>query len=320
MHYISKYQKGIIIGIFGVLIGSTSPIFVKILLEDFTPTTIVPIAQIVSAIVLLFCYGLLPEIQKIHKKPIRDLFWIVVVSIFSAILAPLCLFSGLALTTATNATIIGTLETFFSIIIAFLWLKESLSSQQKWGGTLMFLGVLYIVTNGFSLDLEVNRGDLLILLSAVFWAFGNNLFKKFIPNISPELMVTCRNVIGTGVNFFIVPYILGVDHSDINLKNIQANWMYIVGLAVLPIVLAQMLWYKTLKTLSASVSSIIILTSPFFGVVLAMLILKEELLIHHLWGGVLVVAGLVTMMIHHHKHKKLSKHLHLFQCLRHHFH
>lgn len=115
--------------------------------------------------------------------------------------------------------------------------------------------------------------------------------------------------------FSIVPFVFDVQHDVTGVLNPEII-IPLLAFALLTVVLAQFLWYKTLELIPATVASNLGLLGPFFGVILAVLILNERLYFYHLAGGLFVIFGLVLTIMHHQKHT----HHHLVQKTKHWFH
>jgi drug/metabolite transporter (DMT)-like permease len=307
-------KKGIITGTVSMFFLSTYSILGKILLDTFSPETLVALTQTLSVLVLLLFFGFLPEAKKLKKLPSKDLFWLFIISILSAVIAPLLLLKGLKITTATSTIIISSLEPVLTGLIAFILLKESLSKHQIAGAILMFLGILVIATKGLNSSISFNQGDTLILIAALFWALSTNIFKKHLSHIRPDLIVLARNSIGAITIFLIIPFIFNIQHSIPSPLD-KTVIIPLIIFSLFTIVIAQLLWYKALKQISATLASSLSLLRPFFALMLAALILKEDLYTYHLLGGLLATPGLILTIQHHQKHR----HHHLIQKVKHQF-
>jgi drug/metabolite transporter (DMT)-like permease len=300
-------------GITSIFFFSTYIIFAKVLLEKFNPETLVGLSQLISAIAILFFYGFLPELKKIHKLPSKTLFWLTIISLLAAVLAPMLLLNGLKVTTATNTIIISMLEPVFTGIIAFFILKETMSRNQLFGSILMIIGIIIIGTKGIAIEPTFNQGDILIVISALCWALSTIIFKKYLHHIAPELIVLLRNLIGAVAIFLVLPAIFDLDHNLTPLTN--SNLLgHIIIFSLFTILISQMLWYKSLELIPANIAGSLSLFGPISSLFLAVTILKENLYTYHFIGGFLVIAGLILIVRHQQKHK----HNHLIQKLKHH--
>ncbi len=297
----NNYSKGISTALLSVLALSSYSILAKILLENLTPETLAGFSQFFSVIAILLFFGFFPEIKKIHRLPEKNVLYLIVVAFLAAAIAPLLLFNGLQETTATNAIILGRLEAVFVGIISFLWLKERVTKYQIFGIILMFLGVVLIVTQNFTNTFTTNHGDLYIIASALIWALSVCLFKKNLHRVSPELVVLIRNGVGAMFFFIIIPLLIPIQHEFSALLNKEVLIPLLI-FSLFVIVFGQLMWYKTLELIPATIASSTSLLAPLIGVILAVLILGETLYTHHFIGGAAILIGLAFTVIHHQKH------------------
>jgi len=311
----NKYSKGIITWIISIFFLSTYSIFGKILLENLVPETLAAIAQTLAVITLFLFFWFMPEIRKIHKLPKKDLFWLLITAILSAIIAPLFLLKWLEITTATNSVIIWRLEPVFAGIIAFLWLSEKVSRNQILWWLLMFFGIFFIITKWQFSWISLNHWDLLIIISAFSRATATNIFKKYLSHILPELVVIVRNTVWAIFLFIIIPFVFNIQHNISSIMNTDII-LPLVAFSLFTIVFAQLLRYKTLELIPATVASTIWLMSPLFWVLLAVTILKENVYSYHFIWWTFVLFGLALTAIHQQKHQ----HHHLLQKMKHRFH
>lgn len=296
-----KYTKGVITATLSVISLGSYSVLAKILLENMSPESLTGFAQLFSAITILIFFGFFPELKKIHRLPKKDIICLLFIAFLAAVLAPLLFFTGLSMTSATNSIILCRTEAVFIVIISFIWLKEHLSKSQILGIILMIIGVALIVTQNFAADLNANKGDLLILASSLIWAFDACIFKKYLHHIAPELVVLIRNTVGTIFLFLIIPFVFDI-HYDINAILNKEILIPLTIFSLFVIVFGQLMWYKTLELIPASIASSISLLAPLIGIFLAVMVLQETLYVYHLTGGIIILTGLTLTIINHQKH------------------
>ncbi|MDP3975584.1 MAG: DMT family transporter, partial [bacterium] len=280
----------------------------KVLLNFFEPSTLLVVAYGASALVLMLFFGALPELKKIFLLSKRSFFALLVMSLLASAAAPLLMYQGLKITSATNAILIAPMEFVLTGLVAMIWLRERITSQQLMGIVVMLAGVSAIITRGFSIQLEAaNGGDLLVLGATMVWALSNNIFKKYLSHVSPELVVMFRNGLGALVVFILSVFLLGESHDFQSLLSGDALWP-MVAFVVVTILLGQTLWFKSLELIPATRASTIALSSPFFAIFYAQIFLDEPLLGYHLVGGTLVIIGLTFTVLHRQRHPDHALH------------
>jgi drug/metabolite transporter (DMT)-like permease len=308
---------GMIIGMGSIFFFSTYTVFGKLLLDNLTPETLIALTSTLSAGLILFFYGFLPEIRELHKLPKKTFFLLIIISLLSAVIAPLLYLKGLQETLATNAIIVSKIEPVIVAIISIFWLQEKFSQYQTIGSILMFIGVFYVATQGFSLGFSLeNKGDLFIIAAALAGASSTAIFKKYLHHIKPEIVVLMRNGVGGICMLIILPIVLDFSHSTEHILD-QKIIILLFSFALFTIIAAQILWYKALDMINASTLSTFSMMGPVFGITMAIFLLHEGILSYHIIGFLTVVIGL-CITLHHEKknphphHKKHLKIKHFF--------
>ena len=169
-----------------ILFGAVSTLG-KPPLETLNPILVSSLAYIVAATALVpFGHGT----RIIHTR--RDTLLLISISISGAIIAPILFFSGLARTSASDASLLVTTEIAFSVILASLIFRENLNLR-KWIAISMVLSGIVIITISNDLDHitlpDLNIGNLMIVGAAIFWALDNNLSTIISSKLSASRLV-----------------------------------------------------------------------------------------------------------------------------------
>jgi drug/metabolite transporter (DMT)-like permease len=164
-----------------ILFGSISTI-AKPTLTSVNPIFLAALVYLISALTL----SPLAHISKTELGDKRTYFYIILVALFGGVIAPIFYFSGLEQTTASDTAILSDAEMLFTVILALLFFKEKLNRFGYLAVILVILGIITVTTNlEFSQSLfDISLGNLLILLSTVFWALDNNISRVITQKIS----------------------------------------------------------------------------------------------------------------------------------------
>ena len=295
----SVKTQGILAAILGASAFATASIFSKLLLNYFTPVTLAALSQVISIVTLLLIFGFVPELRKLRHLNRRQVLALLAIGALAAVIAPLSLLRGLQSTTATNAILIGKLDPLLTDLIAVLWLKETLQRRQVTGIGIMLIGMYVVITGGTLQLLQFNPGDLYIVVFSLAVALATNIFKKFLSDLSPDLAVLARNLVGA--TFLVsLPFLRGDGHV---LAPWEPHiWLTLIAFAVVTIIVAQYFWYRALELVSAATVSSLSLISPLVGIILAVIILGESLTPAHFVGGSITLSGLFLLISHHTPH------------------
>ncbi len=303
-------MKGLTIALISMGFFGLYAVFSKMLLSSTVePILIVILSQGLAGIIIIGAMDLFKKIREIRETSKRDFKVIAVVSVFSSVIAPLLYLIGLATTSVANTVLISNVEAVFMSLFAVMFLREKTTLHQITGTIVMFLGVAYIATHGFSAITPFNAGDIIILLSAASYATGNTLFKKYVRHIPPEVTVTLRNIFGAVI-------LLGLSLAFMDVRgfltfsgSITPIFIYaLLGLVIFVKIAGQFLWYKALDITSATRVSTAMLFSPLIGVFYAVILLGETLIQSQVIGGILIVTGLVIVEMHIRRVKSPLKH------------
>ncbi len=145
----------------------------KLALTEISPTTLLIIQLLAS---VLFLYALL-YCQKQRLPTIQQSFKQGTAGVFEPALAYMVGTIGLSLTTASNASLIGSTEVILTILFAALFLKEKLTRTKIILAIVSFIGVFLLIGEANTGSASSILGDLLVLLGTLF-AVGYVIFSK----------------------------------------------------------------------------------------------------------------------------------------------
>jgi drug/metabolite transporter (DMT)-like permease len=314
-------MKGFTIALLSMAFSGLYAIFGKMLVSSAVdPFIIIIISQLLAGLILIGAMDLFRKIREIRETSRHDFKIIAVISVFSSVVAPLLYLVGLAMTSVANTVLIARVDAVLMSIMAVMFLKERTTVHQVTGTIVMFLGVAYTATHGFSAMTALNAGDMLILLSAASFAVGNTLFKKYMRHIPPEVIVTMRNIFGAVILFGLSLLVMEPSAFYTFGSSVTATFVYaLIGLVIFVKIAGQLLWYKALEITTATRVSTAVLLSPVIGVFYAVVLLGETLVQSQIIGGILIATGLVIVEIHirsvksplrHKFHLRLKHHRH----------
>ncbi|NEZ58990.1 DMT family transporter [Adonisia turfae] len=262
----------------------------KIALSEISATTLL-IIQLLSSVLFLFTVCYLTE----HQVPLS---WQQlkqgVAGIFEPALAYMVGIFGVKMTTASNATLIGSTEVILTILLAAVFLGEKLTLGKILLASISFGGVsLLILKDVQSIDHASLRGDLLVLLGTLFAVFYALLSKRQIQTANPLQLTTSQQTIGlmTTVLCFGALSLLNPSYG-ISAANISPQfWLLAIGSGIMQYALAFLLYLTALRHVPASHAAFYLALIPVFGVASAIVMIGEQPSLAQGIGGLLVVAS-----------------------------
>ena len=259
----------------------------------------------------LACLILLPFVVKPiwqQRQLIIKHFWkIFILAVLSISSFNSLAYISLQYTTATNATLLNSFIPIFILIITGVFFKEKISNKQILGVFVSLLGVIVILTRfdqQVIANLEINKGDLWMLLAALDWALYSILLQYLRPkNLDSMPFLGTMMIIGTIV---LMPVLI---INPFNEQPITWNSEMIKALAyiaIFPSIVSYLAWNYGMQKIGASIGGQFIHLMPIFGALMAVVFLGESIQLYHLIGGICIALGL-WLSIQQHKKNKYHK-------------
>jgi drug/metabolite transporter (DMT)-like permease len=198
---------------------------------------------------------------------------------------------GLARTTASNsALILSTMPTVVAVFAGALGL-ERITSRMRWGIALGTLGVvLVIATRGIDFDVRTISGDLLTVLAVLFWAGYTIGLRRVPPGVSSLRVTTITTIAGTPILVLAgLPGVFRVDWETVTLE----AWLALAYASVLSLVVAYLLWNRSVKAVGGTRTAIYMCITPLVAVLGAWLLLGERPHPLQAVGAVFIIAGVL---------------------------
>ena len=229
-----------------------------------------------------------------QRQLIKKNIWkITLLAIFSISAFNSLAYIALQYTTATNATLLNSFIPIFIIVISGLFFKEKISSKQIMGIFVSLMGVFAILTRLDSeviAGLEINKGDLWMLVAALDWALYSILLKHLRPQgLNPLPFLGIMVIIGT---LFLIPLLLLNPFDEKAIVWTNEMIKALVYIAIFPSIVSYLAWNYGIQKLGASLGGQFIHLMPLFGALMAVVFLGETIQIYHLIGAICIAAGL----------------------------
>jgi len=209
---------------------------------------------------------------------------------------------SLQYTTATNATLLNSFIPIFILIITGIVFKEKISNKQILGVLVSLIGVIVILTR---LDqqviakLEINKGDLWMLLAALDWALYSILLKYLRPkDLKPMPFLGIMMIIGTIV---LIPILAMNPFNEQPITWSQEMIKALAYIAIFPSIISYLAWNYGMQKIGASIGGQYIHLMPLFGALMAVIFLDEKIQLYHLIGGLSIAIGLWLSIQQHKK-------------------
>jgi drug/metabolite transporter (DMT)-like permease len=264
----------------------------KLALAQIPPLPFTAVRFIISGLLL----WLILRLAERRAAPSREgLKTLVVLGVVGNTCYQLTFTLGLDRTAASNsALILSTVPTVVAVFAGLLGL-ERITRRMWWGIGLGTLGVvLVIATRGVGFEMSTLVGDLLTVLAVLFWAAYTVGLRRVPSGVSPLRVTTITTMAGTpGLVLAGLPGMVRLDWGAVKLE----AWAGLAYAAVLSLVVAYLIWNRSVKAVGGTRTAIYMCVTPLFAVVGAWILLGERP--HPLQGvgAVLIVAGVLLTRV-----------------------
>lgn len=274
-----------------ILWGSAFP-FIKIGYEEFRITTQVSqkllfagVRFFMSGVLLLITYVIMyrkcPKLKKNNVKTVAEL------GLVQTTFQYIFFYIGLSNTTATNGSIVNSMNVFLSAILAhFVYTNDKMNTQKWLGCFLGFMGVLSATIGQGTMRFTL-QGEGFIIIADLMFAIGSVISKKATKE-DDSMTVTAVNLVFGGVILILAGLFGGGTLTQITVKGCVVLF-YLAALSAVSFTL----WAMLLKYNPIGKICIYNFVNPVSGTLLSGIMLKENILqIKYLLSLILVSAGI----------------------------
>ena len=286
----SSRISAVFIALFVVFLWATSWVLIKIGLQEIPALTFAGLRYTLAFIVLLpgvILTGRASDLRSISKRSWTKL---IILGLLLYTVTQGAIFVALAYLPAVTVNLLWSFSTITVALLGIRILNERPTSSQWIGVVLATLGaVIYFYPVSFprNYQIGITVSVIGVLANAGAAILGRDINRS--GEMHPLVVTTISMGVGSIVLLTTGIYLQG-------LPSIGAQgWAIIVWLAVINTALAFTLWNLTLRTLSATESSVINGTMLLWIPILAVVFLDERITTQELIG--LIVAGLGTLIV-----------------------
>lgn len=284
-----KQALGVIFVNLATLSWATNAVLGRWLREDIGPLALTTLRFTVATAF----FGILLRNRPAQERRYgKDKWWIVGMGLAGVVGFSPLLYWGLRYSTAVNCSLIQGFSPLITALIAGLIIQEPVTRRQLAGAVLGLIGVAGLLSNGsltFLLQLHFNLGDLILLASAVVWAFYTVFGRRIMRHRSPVAATALSNFIGLPLIAAAAAFEL--QHIPLNLR--METIAAIAHICVVPTIIGYWSWNRGVTTLGAGGAMVFYNTLPLYGAFLGAVLLGEPLgMIHLVFGGLIIIGGL----------------------------
>jgi drug/metabolite transporter (DMT)-like permease len=225
----------------------------------------------------------------IIKKNFYSIFFMSItsISIFNSVV-----YYSLNFTQVLNGVLMISTIPVLIIFISFIFKTEKISFNQILGVFFSITGVIIIITRLDFLrliNLDLNKGDLLLLIAMLSWAIYSTMLKTF--KIPLKDLTFISTIISIGLIFLFPQFLFEYKNYQIIQFNLPviAITSYVVLFAGIG---AYIFWNKGVTIIGPNKAGIFLHLMPVFSSFMAIFILNEKLMSFHIIGTTVIAVGI----------------------------
>ncbi|WP_378954509.1 DMT family transporter [Pelosinus sp. sgz500959] len=236
---------------------------------------------------LFFLFPIAHYIEKpIWKEAKKDWFLLFCMGVLGVVGYNIFLYSALGYTTPTNAALVSALNPGVLVISSIILYRERISILQTMGLLVSLIGALVVLTNGEIerlLQLQFNRGDLLMVGAVIIWTLYTLIARKI---ATPPITATA---ISTAIAVLLMApfaYSQGIHTEKIG----DLAIIGILYMVLFPSVGSFVFWNLSVQRIGVSKAGVFLNLIPVFTAIISG-ILGEKVTGAQGIGGLLVFFG-----------------------------
>jgi len=278
-----KINKTYLVLLLGMVLWGLFPIITHRFVSSLDPMLLVSISTLTASIPFFILLFAKKEINQFFS--VKYLKTLLGVAFFTAAGQGL-LFIGTKLTSGTNTGLLLQVEPIYSLILGTILLGEILKKGQIGATLAMVIGAVTIVYKG---GVNINSGDILILLSPLMFQISHLIGKKLLnKKIDVNLILASRQFYG-GTILLVFAFL--TNRSAISLFNVN---IITTGLCLgMFTAVVALCWYSSIKKIPVSVASSFIPLTALVSLAASALFLKEVISVQQLIGFFFIVGGML---------------------------
>ncbi len=203
-------------------------------------------------------------------------------------------FVGYRIAGSINGSLAQKTTVMFSLLFGYILLRESITKTQIFFSAILFVGLIFAVTEGSFDLLNFNLGVLILLITSCFWMLAHTLTKPLLRRneATPTQIVFIRNFI-SGI-FLFSTYFIFYPSENLGYFLDPINNFFFIAMGVV-YGSGLFCWYNSLDNLDVSKASILASPTPIATALFSFIIFQEILSIYQLIGAIIVIISIIVI-------------------------
>ena len=203
-------------------------------------------------------------------------------------------FTAIKTTNISNATFLGTLAPFFTILIELYILKRNYSKIVLLGLVFTLIGSLVILGYNFDISTMHTKGNLYAILCSVCLAIAFMIAEKVRAD-ETTIVYTRLLYLSAAITLLVILFITSNNITNDLFKHNLNEYLGLLFLGLVPTILGHNSIYYAVKFVSPTIVAAFPLGEPIIATILAYFIFNEQISLNVVIGGSITLIGLVLI-------------------------
>ena len=199
-------------------------------------------------------------------------------------------FEAIKITSISNATFLGTLAPFFTLILEIYFLKRKFSRVVLLGLIVTFFGSIIILVYDFDLSTSFTLGNIYAVLCSICLAIAFVIAEKVRENEN-TIVYTRTLYLSAALTLLLISFFA----NETLMINNHIDFIGLLFLGLVPTIIGHNSIYYAIKYVSPTIVAAFPLGEPIIATVLAYFIFNEFITFNIFVGGALTLVGLILI-------------------------
>lgn len=241
--------------------------------------------------------SLIPFARASFRLDRRELRYMLVITAFGAVAAPVLLLYGLQQTDASDASILANGEVLFTVVLSSIFFGEKPRGRVGMLAIAIVVVGLFMATTDMKFSgtvLQFNAGNIMILSSMFLWAIDNNVSRRLttFSSITPAKIAMIKSLVG-GLAMLAITAAIGKwgEIADVA----PEMWLLIAGMSVSGFGGALLLFLEGIKRIGTIKTMSVFSMTPIFGIAIAAIALGESISVFQGIATGMIIFGILLV-------------------------
>ena len=200
-------------------------------------------------------------------------------------------YQAVKITTISNATFLGTLAPFFTLLIELIFYKRKYNKIIYLGMIVALMGTVFVLLDDFDLSSKYTLGNFYALICSLCIGLSL-LIAERVRNNEGTIEYT-RMLYGVAA---LTIFFIGSFYTDSFIILEKTEILGFIFLAVFPTILGHNIFYYSLKYTTPTIVSSVPLGEPIFASIIAFFLFHEIITNNVALGGLLCICGIYIIL------------------------